>query len=153
MGIEVILDASALAQVQQALPEYASALERAFAPVVKAVTAPALRTLQTPPGAPRYPLRWRSARQRRYVMAKLRREGNLPYRRTGRLARSWQIVFRSRQVVLRNDTPYAMFVQADWVQPYHLDTGWPQVNAVIDGLPQQLANALVKTWAAVTAAG
>lgn len=38
-----------------------------------------------------YPLAWKSERQRRYVMAKLRREDNLPYQRTGRLTNSWDV--------------------------------------------------------------
>lgn len=38
---------------------------------------------------PTYPLTWKSPKQRRYVMAKLRKEGNLPYRRTGAFQRGW----------------------------------------------------------------
>lgn len=41
---------------------------------------------------PSYPLVWRSPRQRRFVMAKLRREGNLPYRRSGEFQKAWKVV-------------------------------------------------------------
>lgn len=51
--------------------------------------------LRTEPGKPRYPLRWKSEKQRRYVMAKLRRQNNLPYRRTHRLVNSWQVTVLS----------------------------------------------------------
>jgi hypothetical protein len=37
-----------------------------------------------------YPVRWDSIRQKRFVIAKLRREGNLPYQRTHRSRLSWQ---------------------------------------------------------------
>jgi hypothetical protein len=39
---------------------------------------------------PSYPLVWKSQKQRRYVMAKLRKEGNLPYRRTGAFQKAWK---------------------------------------------------------------
>lgn len=40
---------------------------------------------------PTYPLRWKSEKQRRYVMAKLRKAGNLPYKRTGKFQKSWKV--------------------------------------------------------------
>ena len=42
-----------------------------------------------------YPLDWQSDKQRRYVMAKLRRENNLPYRRTGEHTRAWEFVYKA----------------------------------------------------------
>jgi len=51
-----------------------------------------LRRAPRPNNASDYPLVWRSERQRRYVMAKLRREDNLPYQRSGRLTRSWMLI-------------------------------------------------------------
>jgi hypothetical protein len=43
------------------------------------------------PGLPvRYPIKWDSLKQKRYVIAKLRREGNLPYTRTGATEQAWQ---------------------------------------------------------------
>lgn len=37
-----------------------------------------------------YPVNWDNERQRRFVMAKLRKEGNLPYKRTGQYALGWK---------------------------------------------------------------
>jgi len=51
-----------------------------------------LRRAPRPNNTSDYPLVWRSERQRHYVMAKLRREDNLPYQRTGRLTRSWMVI-------------------------------------------------------------
>jgi len=60
-----------------------------------------IRTLQRfrqEPGRPRYPIRWTSERQRRFVMAKLTRENNLPYRRTGALVKAWDVNVDYQQV-------------------------------------------------------
>ncbi len=64
-------------------------LDRAFkilqatvdGPIMTRLNDTLLTQLRTAPGPPRYPLKWRSEKQRRFVMAKLRRENNLPYKR------------------------------------------------------------------------
>ena len=50
-------------------------------PIMTRLNDTLLTQLRTAPGPPRYPLKWRSEKQRRFVMAKLRRENNLPYKR------------------------------------------------------------------------
>ena len=45
------------------------------------------------PGRPVvYPINWDSEKQRRFVIAKLKAENNLPYKRTGSYVNSWKIV-------------------------------------------------------------
>ena len=61
-------------------------------PIMTRLNDTLLTQLQTAPGPPKYPLKWRSEKQRRFVMAKLRREKNLPYKRTGGLVRGWELV-------------------------------------------------------------
>lgn len=56
---------------------------------VEAYVVRELVTAQIP--KPTYPLRWKSEKQRRYVMAKLRKAGNLPYQRTGDFQRAWKV--------------------------------------------------------------
>lgn len=86
------------------------------------------------PGSPKYPLRWTSARQRAYVMAKLRRENNLPYKRTGALAAAWRlemVVDNSAldiQVQAVNPVAYEKYVTGDYQQGFHIDTGWPYLS-------------------------
>jgi hypothetical protein len=41
---------------------------------------------------PTYPLVWRSERQRKFVMAKLRKSGNLPYKRTRDFQKAWKTI-------------------------------------------------------------
>lgn len=98
------------------------------------------------PGRVSYPIRWTSEKQRRYVMAKLRREGNLPYRRTGNLAEQWSGSQVGNQVIIANEARdsstgefYAQFVIGDFQQRFHRNTGWRQstdqtINQVIEPL-------------------
>lgn len=56
----------------------------------KAVT-PMIQELRRYPGKPHHPLRWKSQKQRRYVMMLLRATGQEDgYKRTFKLARGWQ---------------------------------------------------------------
>ena len=113
-----------------------------------------LADLRQEPGKPRYPLRWKSERQRRFVMAKLSREGNLPYQRTHRLSKGWDIVFTDTAdggvMSAFNETPYARFVQGDDAQPFHLDTNWIQAADVIVKWEDVAADRLITTWFVVS---
>ena len=97
-----------------------------------------LRALQEQPPPAKKPIEWTSAKQRRYVMAKLREENNLPYQRTGKLAASWQVQTVSSggtfQIIVRNDAPPAKYVYGTlarnfdmalrFKQRFHTNTGW-----------------------------
>ncbi len=82
--------------------------------IQKSLPHGAVAELQREPSKPSYPLKWRSEKQRRFVMAKLRKANNLPYRRTGKLRGGWKLVTvisrDSITVALGNDVPYAGFV-------------------------------------------
>ena len=82
--------------------------------IQKSLPHGAVAELQRNPSSPRYPLKWRSEKQRRFVMAKLRMANNIPYRRTDKLRGGWKLVtVISRDaitVALDNDVPYAGFV-------------------------------------------
>ena len=78
-----------------------------------------------PPKSQRMRIRWRSERQRRYVLAK----GRLPYRRTGWLAKQWFVTpTGNAQVVVRNKARYAAFVVGKAQQPFHKDSGWKRAD-------------------------
>jgi hypothetical protein len=63
---------------------------------------------------PTYPLVWRSPKQRRRVMAKLRKEGNLPFRRKGDLQKRWKVTaVRDRSaslIAVSNDSEILEYV-------------------------------------------
>lgn len=99
----------------------------------------AIDELQYQPSKPKYPLRWASEKQRRFVMAKLTKENNLPYRRTGKLAEQWRMYLLAQaegsfSVVIENASPVSKFVYGSlaqdrgaalrFQQPFHQDTGW-----------------------------
>jgi len=59
-----------------------------------------------------YPVKWDSEKQRRFVMAKLRTEDNLPYQRTGDYVNNWSIQPTENGLgnVLKNSTPGALYI-------------------------------------------
>lgn len=70
-----------------------------------------IQKLMQEPGAPiRYPVQWDSEKQRRFVMAKLKRENNLPYRRTGQYNAAWQIQPIENGFELGNRSGRALFL-------------------------------------------
>lgn len=119
---------------------------------LKIIYGKMLPRLQTEPGKPTYPLKWRSQKQRRYVMAKLRREGNLPYQRSHNLARGWkvEVIYNPRSnveitdIVIYNAVPYAKFVvgSPEYKQP--MFPHWPESNRVIGQFQGQAVRAAQK---------
>ena len=74
-------------------------------------------------------------RQLAAIFAKLA-AGEIPYRRTRRLARGWRFDYRSVRsdmvATLTNETRYAHWVQGDARQAmYHKVTGWKTAGAVL----------------------
>ena len=111
------------------------------------------------PGKPSYPLRWRSAAQRQAVMAKLRAENNLPYRRTNRLKKSWDAEKDVQSITIYNDAKdpttgefYADYVIGEDQQPFHADTGHVQASdrhweVVIDDIANGMVGAIIQEMA------
>lgn len=58
------------------------------------------------PGKPvTYPIQWDSDKQRMFVMAKLRRENNLPYKRTGAYVNGWKVSTLPNGYSISNTSP------------------------------------------------
>jgi hypothetical protein len=106
------------------------------------------------PDAPKYPLRWKSKKQRNYVMAMLTEEDNLPYARTHSLSQAWEMDISTRQdggsITVYNDNPAADYVQGDYAQPFHLDTGWPQAAPIFVEMEEELNEGLVEDFYTAT---
>lgn len=121
-------------------------IEQALAPLRQEM----INVMSAEPPVWRGRRRWNSERQRRFVLAKLRREGNLPYRRTHQLSQAWLTVllFTAQQGVLRleNKAPQAVYVQGSRAQLMHLDSKWPQINANILRFQDAARTAVVKAW-------
>lgn len=102
------------------------------------------------PDAPAGP-GWFSDRQRRYVMAKMRKgEIAIPYQRTDTLKQGWQ----STGVGIKNTVPYSRYVQGSMSQSQHENlVGWPttrnwlkeHIGQIIDRARPVIAEALRMT--------
>ena len=91
-----------------------------------------LSDFQAEPGSVHKPIEWTSAKQRRYVMMKIRKgEIKSPYVRSHVLSKGWKF-FATREskntttLNLENDTPYADYVEGKHQQRFHANTGWFQ---------------------------
>lgn len=109
-----------------------------------------LAQLREEPGPPQYPLRWKSAKQRRFVMAKLRSEGGIPYVRSHDLSQGYDMELRidadGGEFIVTNDVPYHMFVSGDFAQPMMLDTGWVQTSLLVTSFEDELTDILIESW-------
>lgn len=115
----------------------------------------ALDRLTREPGRPIYPLRWASERQRRAFFASQGFGGGIPTRRDGSLLEGWRVEYvilndEAGGILLYNDDPAVEFVQGDLAQPFHLDTGWVQIDDVVDDFYREAGDQAVEIWYQVT---
>lgn len=114
----------------------------------------ALRKITRVPGAPVYPIRWKSQRQRKAFFASKGFGRGIPTRRNYELLRGWHIELvrtpYGGMISLENPVPYMIFVQGDAAQPFHLDTGWVQKSDVMDDFYKEVAVDLHTSWREVT---
>jgi hypothetical protein len=81
-------------------------------------------------------MRWKSERQKRYVMANVA----LPYARQGWLSKRWRVTPVSpTRVVVRNAAEYAAFVIGRAQQPFHRDRGWRRIDEQIESVARDPA--------------
>jgi len=69
------------------------------------------RAMSNAPGRKvQYPIKWDSDKQRKFVMAKLRRDDNLPYKRTKKYLNGWVVRNLTQGYELYNREPHSMFL-------------------------------------------
>lgn len=155
--IQVQIEADVMRAWKAQLERAPGVMQEAGSRVIRAHGQNFLDELKRTPGPVKYPIRWKSERQRRYVMAKLRRENNLPYRRTGRLSAGWKVFSNTRgyisEIAVTNDVDYMPFVQGDFAQPFHLDTGWPQFAPIFSAWEMRLQDAFVDEYLTLSGFG
>lgn len=105
--------------------------------------------LSQEPDKPDEPIQWTSPRQRRFVMAKLRRQGNLPYKRNHRQSQGWRVVLLSLgedsgTIGVQNSSPITRYVQGDDQQGFLHK--WPLARTVIRAHQEPLQNATINAW-------
>lgn len=113
-----------------------------------------LARLRTMPPPAKHPIQWTSERQRKFVMAKLRRENNLPYRRTGALVKNWKVIIVLKpdraDIVAENDSSVGRYVFGEQQQRFHRNTGWYRADDVLIEESLYAENLLIETWFTVT---
>lgn len=152
---ELIIDTDVL----DALGESLRAMPETMRKTVNKIVLPKVRdrarqTLAQPIPPVRYPLRWKSAKQRRAFFATNGFGHGIPYQRTGRLQTGWRVettpVDAGLAIELRNDTPYARYVVGNEQQPFHQDTGWYLADEVTLALSDYANNEIIEAWAVVS---
>lgn len=108
----------------------------------------ALRRLTQQPGPPRYPIRWKSRRQRRAFFATKGFGRGIPTRRTGGLVAGWQVRYSKQgqlhTLTLANPVPSMQFVQGQAQQPFHKDTGWARWDTETGQFVKESSDAVVQ---------
>ncbi len=154
--VRTVTDTDVLDAIRETAKQAPAMMRRKLGAIARGPRAQRLIVrLSTEPGRPRYPLRWKSAKQRRYVMAKLRESGSLPYERTHAIARGWSVTLDSIQegrgaFIVSNPARGAEYVQGDFAQPFHLDTGWVQAAPVIQEFAAGFESDVIDAWYEVT---
>lgn len=102
--------------------------------------------LNKPAPKPGYPIHWDSEKQKKFVLAMLRREHNLPYRRTGKTEQGWVLQGLEDGYRLANETEAAFFVYGDLFQrksQSRIHAGrWPLTKEIafeeLEALPEEI---------------
>lgn len=149
---EITVDADILLEIERTGRAAPRAMRREFDRAQSKIATPILQKLKKKPGPPQYPLEWESERQRRFVMAKLRRENNLPYRRRPNgIVSKWRVVFKPRGdvagiLIVENPDPAAQYLQGDKAQRFHIRTGWVQAAPLVAEAREKSEALLIETW-------
>lgn len=131
-------DTSALDALQDVLSKQQAILKRVTELANREFAVTVLPKVQREAKPVRLPIAWTSERQRRAYFATRGFGKGIPYRRTGKLLRSWQFVDLQNGIEVRNNAPYAAFVYGRlgvragaWKQQFHTNTGWITAADVI----------------------
>jgi hypothetical protein len=99
---------------------------------------------------PSYPLVWKSQKQRRFVMAKLRKEGNLPYRRTRKFQEGWKtnaIRDRSASILtVSNDSNITEFVAGSSADRQPMFPHWYHYEDVMLEAEELATDMAINAW-------
>lgn len=151
-SVSVVLDLDVLQAVQDKARQARPRMRRELGIIARgAIAEDLIRELSAEPGRPKYPIRWKSERQRRAYFATRGFGHGIPYVRTHKLSQGWRVVLdditASTGVFrIENSAPETRYVQGDDAQPYHLDTGWVQSAPVIRKHEDKFQDAVISTW-------
>ncbi len=109
-----------------------------------------LRRVSTPPGGVKRPIQWASEKQRRAYFATNGFGKGIPYKRSGKQSRSWEVKYIFTQadgiLTLESSSPVTPFVQGSMQQPFHHNTGWPRADLEAAKFQDDLENITIESW-------
>lgn len=149
-SVRVIQDTDVLETIRDTAKTARPALRRELGQVARGPVAQAmLRAVSREPEAPDHPIHWTSDRQRKAVMAKLRRAKLLLYPRSHRLSQGWRVVLNSLSdsdglIGLENDAPETDYVQGENQQRYL--SKWPLARQVFRDHEDAFQEAIIDAW-------
>lgn len=142
MPVQLSVKATGAEVVRKGLADLEAAVPKIARKDIYDMMRAALKTLRTPGKRITYPVKWDSERQRRYVLALLRSQNNLPYRRTDELPRGWTIEKLDKGYRLYNPSSAAVYVYGDFEgarQSRIHQQRWPLTQEIVEkeiqGLP------------------
>lgn len=109
----------------------------------------------------RYPIQWKTERQRRAFFATNGFGRGIPTQRTGALGRGWKYILTgdvreglftvyndatSRSVLTGELVFYEKFVQGIYQQPFHKNTGWRLSQDILADALVKAEDLLINTW-------
>jgi hypothetical protein len=154
-GYEITVDTDILDAISEQAQRTPGLMATAFQRQAQRLRSVALSRLHVEPGKPVYPIQWTSEKQRRFVMAKLRRDGNLPYQRTGALVNAWQVDYNTADYegFLRvfNPSDVEQYVTGIRQQKFHSNTGWYRSQDILTELMVEAEDRLIETWLTLAA--
>jgi hypothetical protein len=129
------IDRRPLELIRNHAPKVPTLMRTAFKRQTQNLRRRILVKLQTEPGSPRYPIRWKSQKQRRAFFATNGFGGGIPHVRTHGYVNAFEIEILDTnngglfQIV--NPYPGAQFIGGQDQQPFHSDTNWILVDDVV----------------------
>ena len=150
ISVRVQLDHKGLDSILDGLRDMPKLVRDAANATIKKDGDKIVRQLRKPAPKRRGPVRWKSEKQRRYVLGfvlKKRKDGSIiPYKRTGKMRKAWELNLKTSgnrtTFSFRNRVGYARFVMGtlnlkslddamDYQQPFHQDTGWQLAQPIV----------------------
>ncbi len=150
MRYKVTLDDDVIEAIDKALRKAPKKMRVALSTAKKNTERLLNATLKSPQPPPRYPLKWKSERQRRAFFATRGFGHGIPYNRTNRLINAWrvQIVSDDEGGLLEvvNDTPYLDYVASGSSVRQPMFPQWYNYDDVLLKAEKNAQDTIIEAW-------
>ena len=128
---------------------------------INALAQNTLRKLKAPAPKVRYPIQWKSEKQRRAFFATNGFGAGVPTRRTNKLQDGWQVIeesdFREGLFTIFNSATtrdyftgaivyYEQYVSGTSQQPFHRNTGWNRSQDILADAMVDAEDLIIEVW-------